>query len=83
MGNIKGQGTNILQEYLSSSCDYILFLPQKAKLNFSFLLPPTPETTVQAIHQSNDLPEKARLSKYMVLQSSQGDFCCFFCYPEL
>lgn len=54
------------------------FFPQKAKLIFSLLLPPTPEIAVQIIHQSNVLPaEKGRLSGFMVLQSSQGDFYCF------
>lgn len=79
VGNIKGQETNILQEHLSSVEQTLAitypFLLQKAKLSLSFLLPPTPKTAVQTIHQSNALStEKGRLSKYMVLQSSQGDF---------
>lgn len=53
------------------------FFPHKVKLNLSFLLPSTPETAVQIIHQSTVLPaEKGRLSQYMILQS-HGDFCCF------
>lgn len=77
VGNIKGQETNILQEHLSSveQTLAIAYPFLKAKLNLSFLLPPTPKTAVQTIHQSNALSaEKGRLSKYMVLQSSQGDF---------